>query len=70
MSQTTTVQKMVTKENGDKQAFEISKLRARIENLTADLATQYMGIDGCVDKIVKYAHNGKYYTSLYINCLL
>ena len=32
----------------------------RIENLLEGLETEYMAINVCIQKIVKYAHSGKY----------
>lgn len=51
--------KMVTKADGTKQPFSIEKLNARINNLTSGLKTEHMMIQTCIDKVVKYAHNGK-----------
>ena len=51
--------KLVTKRDGSSQEFSVDKLRARVDNLLEGLETKYMGIDGCIDKVVKYAHSGK-----------
>lgn len=51
--------KMVTKRDGSKQAFSVEKLNARVNALLDGLETEYMGIPGCISKVVKYAHNGK-----------
>lgn len=53
--------KLVTKTDGSTQEFSVEKLRARVDNLLEGLETQYMGIDGCINKVVKYAHAGKFY---------
>ena len=52
---------MVTKRDGSQQPFSEDKIRKRIDNLLEGLQTQYMSIDICVNKIVKYAHSGKYH---------
>ena len=59
MTETPTT-KMVIKRDGSKQPFSVDKISARIENLVTGLATKYMMTESCVDKVVKYAHNGKF----------
>ena len=51
--------KFVTKKDGTKQEFSVKKIEARVNNLLEGLETKYIGIDGCIAKVVKYAHNGK-----------
>lgn len=53
---------MVIKEDGSKQLFDVEKIRIRINNLTDNLSTEHMMIESCIGKIVKYAHNGKFFT--------
>jgi transcriptional regulator NrdR family protein len=53
------IQKQVTKRDGSKQEFSVEKLRNRVDQLLEGLEVQYMGIDACIDKVVKYAHAGK-----------
>ena len=55
-----TPKKMVTKANGSTQEFSEAKVRARINNLLEGLATEYMGIESCIKKVVTYAHSGKF----------
>ena len=51
--------KFVTKKDGSSQEFSVDKLRARVDNLLEDLETEYMNVDACIKKVVKYAHSGK-----------
>ena len=50
--------KLVTKSDGSSQEFSEVKLRARVDNLTEGLLVEHMGIDACINKVVKYAHSG------------
>ena len=50
--------KLVTKSDGSSQEFSEAKLRARVNNLTEGLLVEHMNIDGCINKVVKYAHSG------------
>ena len=52
--------KLVTKANGNTEEFSGEKLRKRVEALLEGLSVEYMSIDTCIDKVVKYAHSGKY----------
>jgi transcriptional regulator NrdR family protein len=54
------IKKLVTKRDGSSQEFSVDKLRNRVNQLLEGLETQYMGIDGCINKVVKYAHSGKF----------
>ena len=56
----TKLTKMVTKRDGTKQEFQIAKLQKRVDALLTGLETDHMGIQGCINKVVKYAHTGKY----------
>ena len=55
----TDIQKQVTKRDGSQQEFSVVKLRNRVDQLLEGLEVQYMGIDSCINKVVKYAHGGK-----------
>lgn len=55
-----TSSRMVIKADGSKQPFSLEKLTNRINRLTEGLNTQFMMIQSCIDKVVKYAHNGKF----------
>ena len=57
----TDIKKLVTKRDGSTQEFSVEKLRNRVDQLLEGLVTEYMGIDGCLNKVVKYAHAGKYH---------
>lgn len=56
----TTSSRMVIKADGSKQPFSLEKLTNRINRLTDGLNTEYMMIQSCIDKVVKYAQNGKF----------
>lgn len=58
-------QKTVTKADGSTQAFDTQKLHNRVNQLLEGLAVEYMGIEGCINKVVKYAHSGKFFIFLY-----
>ena len=50
--------KFVVKKDGTEQELDEQKIRNRIDKLVYGLAAEYMGLDGCVEKVVKYAHSG------------
>ena len=50
--------KMVTKRDGRAEEFSAEKLRTRMDQLTDGLATKYMGLDACLQKVSAYAHSG------------
>ena len=51
------------KRDGRKEPFSQEKITKRLNNLLEDLETEYMGIEQCIDKVVKYAHTGKFLQS-------
>lgn len=51
--------KMVTKRDGRVEEFSTDKLRKRMDQLNDGLATEYMGLDACLQKVSAYAHSGK-----------
>ena len=58
MTETTT--KMVVKADGTRQPFDVEKIKKRVDRLLTGLSTDHMMIPTCIDKVVKYAHNGKF----------
>ena len=50
--------KLVTKSDDSSQEFSEAKLRAGVNNLTEGLLAEHMNLDGCINKVVKYAHSG------------
>jgi transcriptional regulator NrdR family protein len=50
---------MVIKDDGTKQPFSVDKITARVEKLMDGLNREHMMVQTCIEKVVKYAQNGK-----------